>query len=59
MFILEYVSGFTFILQQFLSYYILGLRSTVIKVKHFSYPRFVGVCIVETSTSYWHVFRSQ
>lgn len=59
MFILEYVSGFTFILQQFLSYYILGLRSTVIKVKHFSSPRFVGVYIVESSTSYWYVFRSQ
>jgi hypothetical protein len=49
LFILECVSGFKFILQQFLSYYVLGLRSSVIKVKHFSYPRFVGVYIIETS----------
>jgi hypothetical protein len=59
LFILEYVSGFTFILQRFLYYCVLGLRSEVIKVKHFSWPRFVGVYIVETSTSYWYVFKSQ
>jgi len=52
MFILECVSGFTFILRYFLLYFILGLRSTFIKVKQFSCPIFVGMCIVETTSLY-------